>query len=143
MDDLLSPLFKLVNSDHVFGMPGGAEVWVGGRSILAVKPNASGSEFDSPTINCSGMSILPGLVDLNVHVTGDCGLGGYTDRTPEAGLPCLLNAGITTFVGVLGPDTCSRNPMGVLAKVRGLARAGGISGFMCTGTDFDAFMLIT
>ena len=147
MDDLLGPLYRLRGAEHIVGVPSradgrGVELWVGGGSILAVRPehqsNGSNSgawnDNDPPAIDCRGLAVLPGLVDLSLYVSGDCTAeGGYLDRTPEASLADLLHAGVTTFVGVLGRDTVSRSPKALLAKVRGLNKAGGLTGLVCTG----------
>jgi len=135
------------------------DLWVGGGTIVALRPappafaddsddesdgdggnggnrgrgRGRGSDDDVPTIDCSGLVVLPGLVDLHVHAAGDCGELGYADRGPEATLQDLLNAGVTTFVGVLGRDAVSRGPAALLAKVRGLAAAGGITGLCVSG----------
>ena len=146
MDDLHGPLYRLRGAEHIVGLPprfdGRAwELWVGGGTILAVRPESRGGggggawgDADPPAIDCGGLTVLPGLVDLHVHCAGDCSeVGGYLDRTPEATLPDLLNAGVTTFVGVLGRDTVSRSPRALLAKARGLKRAGGLTALVCTG----------
>jgi len=57
----------------------------------------------------------------------------HLDRTPEACVADLLNAGVTSFAGVLGRNTASRSPRSVLAKVRALHKAGGLSGFVVSG----------
>lgn len=153
MDDLLGPLYRLRGAEHIVGVPSRAdgrsvELWIGGGSILAVRPEhqsngtstGAWAENEPPAIECRGLAILPGLVDLSLHASGDCTAeGGYFDRTPEASLSDLLNAGVTTFVGVLGRDTVSRSPKSLLSKVRGLNKAGGLTGLVCTGAADGAW----
>ena len=52
--------------------------------------------------------VIPGLVDMHVHVTGGGGEAGPASRTPESSLSAFLDAGITTVVGLLGTDCFTR-----------------------------------
>lgn len=52
--------------------------------------------------------IIPGLVDIHVHLIGGGGEAGPASRTPESQLSAFLDAGITTVVGVLGTDCITR-----------------------------------
>jgi beta-aspartyl-dipeptidase (metallo-type) len=78
------------------------------------------------------MTIVPGFIDCHVHVTGGGGEAGFASRTPEAQLGELVNAGVTTFVGILGTDCVTRSTENLLAKTRGLA-AGGLTGYCLLG----------
>lgn len=62
----------------------------------------------SQVIDATGCIVVPGLVDVHVHLIGGGGEAGPASRTPECQLSDLLNAGITTVVGVLGTDCISR-----------------------------------
>lgn len=66
------------------------------------------------------------------HLTGGGGEAGYRSRTPEAQLSELIEAGLTTCVGVLGTDSVARSPMALLAKVKALTE-DGLSCYMWTG----------
>ena len=59
-------------------------------------------------VDAAGGYVVPGLVDIHVHVTGGGGEMGPASRTPEGTLGEILDAGITTLVGVLGTDCVSR-----------------------------------
>ena len=46
---------------------------------------------------------------MHSHITGGGGEAGPASRCPEARLSELLDAGITTVVGVIGTDTVTRS----------------------------------
>jgi len=90
-------------------------------------------ELNVEIFNASGKLIVPGFIDLHVHLIGGGGEDGPTSRVPEITLSELTQAGITTVVGVLGTDNVTRSPEALLAKVKAL-RAEGISTYMYTGS---------
>lgn len=83
-------------------------------------------------VAAQGLKICPGLVDHHVHLIGGGGEAGPHTRTPEARLSKLVEAGITTVVGLLGTDSLTRHPESLLAKTRAL-NSEGITAFMLTG----------
>ncbi|CAL8470415.1 g9957 [Coccomyxa elongata] len=87
----------------------------------------------SQVIDAAGCVIVPGLVDVHVHLIGGGGEAGPASRTPECQLSNLLNAGITTVVGVLGTDCIFRRQEALVAKCRAL-RAEGITAFHWAGS---------
>ena len=100
--------------------PGDKEAELLARSSLAI------------VLNASGAAVVPGLVDIHVHVTGGGGEAGPASRVPEAPLSQLLRGGLTTVVGVLGMDSVTRSPDVLLSKVTALNR-GPLTAFMWTG----------
>lgn len=84
-------------------------------------------------IDCRDCLICPGIIDQHVHITGGGGEQGPISRIPEIMLSELIEAGVTTVVGVLGFDSITRNIAGLLAKARGL-EAEGISTYIYTGS---------
>ena len=56
-------------------------------------------------IDASNLVAIPGLIDKHVHITGGGGEGGFKTRVPEIMLSNLIEAGITTVVGLLGTDS--------------------------------------
>ncbi len=88
--------------------------------------------MEATVIDTTDHFVVPGFIDLHVHVTGGGGEDGPASRLPEISLSALTMAGITTVVGVLGTDSITRTPEALLAKVKGL-RAEGLSTYMYTG----------
>lgn len=64
----------------------------------------------------AGLIAVPGLIDIHQHVCGGGGEAGPASRTPEAKLSELLNAGITTVVGLTGTDSVSRAQVGLATR---------------------------
>ena len=98
--------------------------------------------LDVEIVDASEKLIVPGFIDLHVHLIGGGGEDGPTSRVPEIALSQLAKAGITTAVGVLGTDNVTRSPEALLAKVKAL-RQEGISAYMYTGSYHLPVVTIT
>jgi beta-aspartyl-dipeptidase (metallo-type) len=104
-----------------------------GESILAI-----GGHLEPPAglevqiIDCSGLRLVPGLIDSHVHITGGGGEGGPGTRMPELLVSMMVEAGVTTVIGCLGTDGITRSVENVLMKVKSL-RSQGVSAWMYTG----------
>lgn len=83
-------------------------------------------------IDGEGLTAVPGLIDLHVHITGGGGEGGFTTRAPELTLTNFTMNGITTCIGLLGTDGTTRSMGSLIAKARALEEEG-ISTFCWTG----------
>jgi len=99
-------------------------------------------ELDVTVVDASHRSIVPGFIDLHVHLIGGGGEAAPASRIPEVPFTSLIEAGITTVVGVLGTDNVTRSPEALLAKVKAL-RAEGISAYMYTGSYHFPSVTIT
>eukprot|EP00003_Mantamonas_plastica_P026614 TRINITY_DN549_c0_g1_i12.p1 TRINITY_DN549_c0_g1~~TRINITY_DN549_c0_g1_i12.p1 ORF type:complete len:2034 (-),score=774.81 TRINITY_DN549_c0_g1_i12:60-6089(-) len=109
---------------------------IGGGKILKFVPDEQVAMFEeivSETLDVSGMVVTPGFVDVHVHLIGGGGEGGPESRTKEASASKLLQAGITTAIGVLGTDDYSRHLNTLLMKCRGLEELG-VSTWMYSGS---------
>lgn len=113
---------------------GKKDVLTGGTKILALADQIQ--PFANPEteiIDCSGLRMIPGLIDSHVHIAGAGGEGGPSSRTPEIQLSMLLEAGVTSVVGCLGTDGFTRSLENLLMKAKGL-RHEGISAWIYTGS---------
>jgi beta-aspartyl-dipeptidase (metallo-type) len=112
---------------------GKKDVLTGGRTILAIE-----DQIDAPSgvpveiIDCTGLKMIPGLIDAHVHIAGAGGEGGPATRTPEMQLSHMIEAGVTTVVGCLGTDGMTRTVESVLMKAKSL-RQEGVSAWIMTG----------
>ena len=84
-------------------------------------------------IDGSGKKLVPGFIDPHVHICGGGGEGGFKTRTPEIGLSNIVNAGVTTVIGVLGTDGTTRTMTNLIAKTKGL-KEQGVSAYCLTGS---------
>ncbi len=84
-------------------------------------------------IDGSDKSLIPGLIDNHVHITGGGGEGSFKTRVPEITLSKLTEGGITTVVGLLGTDSATRNIENLVAKAKAL-KEEGISAYVHTGS---------
>jgi beta-aspartyl-dipeptidase (metallo-type) len=125
-------LFKnaLIYSPELIGKK---DLLTGGTCILAIADKIELPKgMDVETIDCTGLSLVPGLIDSHVHITGGGGEGGPASRMPELQISMMLEAGVTTVIGCLGTDGITRSVESVLMKVKTI-RAQGMSAWMYTG----------
>jgi beta-aspartyl-dipeptidase (metallo-type) len=112
---------------------GKKDLLTGGKTILAVADHINPPDgVEVNTIDCSGLWLIPGLIDSHVHITGGGGEGGPSSRMPELQLSMMIEGGVTTVVGCLGTDGFTRSVESVLMKVKSL-RSQGVSAWMYTG----------
>lgn len=79
-----------------------------------------------------GRTVVPGLVDGHVHITGGGGEAGPASSVPPLPVEALTRHGVTTAVGLLGTDDVVRTPASVLRRVAALRREG-LRAWMLTG----------
>ena len=113
---------------------GRCDVLTGGGRVLAVAPAiAPPAGLDVVEVPGDGLRLVPGLVDLHLHIAGAGGEGGPATRTPEIRLSQLLAGGVTSVVGCLGTDGITRTVAELLMKAKAL-RAEGVSAWIWTGS---------
>lgn len=83
-------------------------------------------------IDLEGAPVIPGLIDQHVHITGGGGEMGFASRVPEIQLSDIVNAGVTTVVGLFGTDTRTRTMANLVAKTKALQEEG-LSAYCLTG----------
>eukprot|EP01100_Stratorugosa_tubuloviscum_P004120 TRINITY_DN2014_c5_g1_i1.p1 TRINITY_DN2014_c5_g1~~TRINITY_DN2014_c5_g1_i1.p1 ORF type:complete len:438 (-),score=201.07 TRINITY_DN2014_c5_g1_i1:200-1513(-) len=115
---------------------GKTDIIFGGQQILSLLSQQSNDPIKNSkvieVVNITGLFVIPGLIDVHVHVTGGGGELGPYSRTPEAQLSQLIEGGITTLVGILGTDSISRSLDNLITKVRSL-QTGGLTAYMWSG----------
>ena len=75
---------------------------VGGVIALIAEQIDLAGAFGAQVISARRKVVLPGFVDLYVHLLGGGGEGGFWTGTPEITLSTIVRAGVTTLVGCLG-----------------------------------------
>ncbi len=101
-----------------------------GKVVLIGRDLAPNVAHD--VVDVAGRRVLPGLVDAHVHLTGGGGEAGFKTRVPRVQLTPLVEAGVTTAVGVLGTDGVTRTLRDLVACVLAL-REEGLSAWCYTG----------
>ena len=113
---------------------GKQDVLTGGGKILKIAPSLpTETAYGVEEIDGSGKVLFPGLVDSHVHILGGGGEGGPRTRTPEIMLSDIITGGVTTVIGCLGTDGCTRTMSNLLAKAKGLEDEG-ITTYIYTGS---------
>ena len=122
------------NADLYIPEPLGVrDVLCAGGKIVAIAEELQVAEaLGARVIDAGGQKLIPGLIDGHVHIAGAGGEGGPATRTPEMPLSWMIEAGITTVVGLLGADGTTRTVEAVLMKAKGL-RDEGVSCWIYTG----------
>lgn len=109
------------------------DILTGGKSILAIAEKINVPEgLEVNIVDCSGLNLVPGIIDSHVHITGGGGEGGPATRMPELEISMMIDGGVTTVIGCLGTDGITRTVDSVLMKVKSI-RAKGMSAWMYTG----------
>jgi len=129
-------MFTLITGGTVYAPEklGRKDILIAGRFIARIADRIDlPDEFKPEIIPALGKTIVPGLVDLHVHLLGGGGEAGPRSRTPEITLSKITRAGVTTVIGLLGTDDISRRPETLLAKAMQLEQEG-ISAYMFSGS---------
>lgn len=85
------------------------------------------------TMDCSRLNAFPGILDQHVHLIGGGGEGGPQSAIPELAYQDIIQAGVTTVVGILGMDRYARNLSQLHARVKALG-IQGLSAYLYTGS---------
>lgn len=113
---------------------GRKDVLIGGGKILKLADELPEMpEYGVVCVDGSDRILIPGMIDAHVHILGGGGEGGAKTRTPEIMLSDIVTAGVTTVVGCLGTDGCTRTMSNLLAKAQGLEEEG-ITSYIYTGS---------
>ncbi|MCF7890681.1 beta-aspartyl-peptidase [Candidatus Bipolaricaulota bacterium] len=127
--------FILIKNGRLYdpGERGKRDVLIGGDRIVKIAETIEAPEnFDVHVVNGSGKLIVPGLIDLHLHLTGGGGEAGPSSRVPELPVSEIAEAGTTTVVGTLGTDDVTRSVESLLATAKGLNQH--ITSYIYTGS---------
>ncbi|MFB6290969.1 MAG: beta-aspartyl-peptidase, partial [Candidatus Bipolaricaulia bacterium] len=127
--------FILIKNGKLYdpGERGKRDVLIGGDRIVKIAETIEVPEnFGADVVDGSGKLIVPGLIDLHVHLTGGGGEAGPSSRVPELPVSEIAEAGTTTVVGTLGTDDVTRSVEALLAKAKGLNQH--ITSYIYTGS---------
>ena len=111
---------------------GRRDVLVCGQRIECIAEKIEIGSAPCQVIDAAGMTLIPGIMDQHVHITGGGGEGGFHTRSPEVQLSELIRGGVTTVLGVLGTDGSTRSVENLYAKTMALNEEG-VTAYMTTG----------
>lgn len=121
-------MIKLLKNAQVYAPEplGKRDILIEGGKILRMDSCITGYDNlpDVEAYDLSGKILVPGYIDMHVHITGGGGEQGPASRVPESQLSVFLKNGITTVVGLLGTDGITRSLENLVAKARALAEEG-------------------
>lgn len=126
----------LIKGAHIYAPEdmGVKDVLIGGGKILKIAEELPvEAAYDVEVIDGRERILIPGLIDAHVHILGGGGEGGPKTRTPEIMLSDIITGGVTTLVGCLGTDGCTRTMSNLIAKAQGLEDEG-ITTYIYTGS---------
>lgn len=121
-------MIKLLKNAQVFAPQplGIKDVLIVGDKVCRIEDKIEGYEGlpDVEVFDLAGKKLIPGYIDMHVHITGGGGEQGPASRVPESQLSVFLQNGITTCVGLLGTDGITRSIENLIAKARALTEEG-------------------
>jgi beta-aspartyl-dipeptidase (metallo-type) len=130
-------MLKVIKNGRVYSPDdlGQKDILIAGDTILSVESRVSADSLPWPAevYDAGGKMILPGIIDPHVHFIGGGGSSGLNSRTKEIAVEQIIEAGVTSAVGVLGFDRASRTLKALLLKTRALEDLG-LTAFMLTGS---------
>ena len=128
-------MFTLLKNATIYAPEyiGKKSVLIFDQQIIAIEDEFSALPFKVNTVDCSNKILASGFIDQHIHLIGGGGEAGFNSRTPAVTLSKLIEAGLTTVVGVLGTDGISRSPKDLYAKAQALTLEG-IQAYIHTGS---------
>ena len=122
----------LITNAKILGKKNKDRILIGNDRIVDIFSGKSPYKVDEVFDAC-GKTVIPGIIYQHIHITGGGGEGGFHTRVPEIGLSKLVEAGITTAVGLLGTDSETRSVENLVAKSIALTNEG-IKTYSLTGS---------
>lgn len=109
---------------------------VAGSKIVKIGPvdsqDVRALGVETETVDCTGMYVLPGLIDSQICMVGGSGESGFLSQPPRITIDECIRGGITTTVGAIGVDTLTKTMANLFSCVRAF-RDAGLSSYAYSG----------
>ena len=129
-------MIKLIRNADVYAPAhlGKKDVLVIADKVVRIADKIEGYEGmpEVEVFDFSGKKLLPGYIDMHMHITGGGGEQGPASSVPEPKLSQITTCGINKVVGLLGTDAVTRSVENLVAKARALTEEG-ITAYCLTG----------
>ncbi len=128
-------MFQLIKNARVFAPAdrGECDILTAFGTVAAIGPGLDPpAGVKTTVVDMEGRMVIPGLIDGHAHIGGGGGESGFASRVPPLALSRFTRAGVTSVIGVLGTDDCTRHTRELVAQTLGL-REEGISAWCHTG----------
>ncbi len=114
---------------------GKKNILIAGGKIYKIQPagKQEANPFIDRTVECDGLLAFPGLIDQHVHIIGGGGEQGFASHVGEIDIHDILAAGVTTLVGLLGTDGCTKSLESLFVKAK-ILESQGITTFIYSGS---------
>ncbi|HBM15090.1 MAG TPA: beta-aspartyl-peptidase [Lentisphaeria bacterium] len=128
---------KIIKNAKVYSPEyiGKKDILITGNTISQIADliSLNSTTVEHEVIDIDGRTLIPGLIDQHVHVTGGGGEGGFSSRIAPIGANKLALGGVTTVLGLLGTDGTTRNVADLFGHTNRLCESG-LTAFMLTGS---------
>lgn len=125
----------LIKNIHLYSPQdqGKKDLLLAGGKIVLIEDHIENFSDKIKEIDGKGKILVPGFIDNHLHLTGGGGEASFKTRVPELPLSKLIEAGVTTAIGLLGTDGYTRSIENLLAKAKAL-KEEGINCYIHTGS---------
>ena len=103
------------------------------EKIYKIQPTIEMADVYENIYDLDGLLAFPSLIDQHLHIIGGGGEDGFASRINEIGAEEITAAGVSTVVGILGADSCTKSLEALYAKAKAL-EIQGLTAYIYAGS---------